>query len=101
VTSSPTTSGWHQRPHERGLSIALKNDIDQVTKLVDHFDFAVNEECFQYDECDVLTAFIDQDKAVFGVEYEMRTSQFCDEANDMGFSFLKMDWDLDGGRTAC
>ena len=37
--------------HERGLSIGLKNDLDQVADLVDHFDFAINEECFQYEEC--------------------------------------------------
>ncbi len=29
--------------HERGLSIGLKNDLDQVADLVDHFDFAINE----------------------------------------------------------
>ena len=40
--------------HERGLLIGLKNDLEQIPELVDHFDFAVNEQCHEYDECDPL-----------------------------------------------
>ncbi|MGQ0825729.1 MAG: endo alpha-1,4 polygalactosaminidase, partial [Actinomycetota bacterium] len=40
--------------HDRGLLIALKNALDEVPALVDAFDFAVNEQCFEYDECDAL-----------------------------------------------
>ena len=36
--------------HERGLSVGLKNDLPQVPQLVRDFDFAVNEECAQYDD---------------------------------------------------
>jgi hypothetical protein len=42
------------------LGIALKNDIDQVTELAINFDFAINEQCFQYDECTALNTFIQQ-----------------------------------------
>jgi hypothetical protein len=87
--------------HKRGLSIGLKNDVEQIDDLVSYFDFAVNEECFDYDECDSLLPFIEQDKAVFGVEYELDTSDFCSNANRMRFSFLKMELDLDGGRISC
>ncbi len=38
---------------ERDLLIGLKNDLEQIPELVDHFDFAVNEQCHEYDECDV------------------------------------------------
>ena len=34
------------------------------------FDWALNEECVQYQECDQLTPFIEAGKAVFGVEYQ-------------------------------
>jgi hypothetical protein len=44
--------------HERGLGVALKNDLVQVENLVVDFDFAVNEECVAYDECQELMPFI-------------------------------------------
>lgn len=44
--------------HARNLSIGLKNDVDQVKDLVSHFDWALNEECYQYNECDTLLPFI-------------------------------------------
>jgi len=47
-----------QQAHARNLSIGLKNDIDQVKELVDHFDWALNEQCWEYNECDTLKPFI-------------------------------------------
>lgn len=87
--------------HKRGLSVGLKNDVDQVKDLVTHFDFAVNEQCFEYDECEKLVPFIAQGKAVFGVEYELEPAAFCEEAQRLRFSWLKMTYELDGGRIAC
>lgn len=87
--------------HERGLAIALKNDLGQVQDLVNDFDFAINESCFTYNECDLLLPFIESDKAVLGVEYEMSTSDFCAEANAMHMSFMKKDWDLFENYEAC
>lgn len=90
-----------EQAHQRGLGIALKNDLEQVKDLVNHFDFAINEQCFQYQECDLLEPFIKQGKAVFGVEYELEKSEFCSKARDMNFRWLKMDYDLDGDRDSC
>ena len=87
--------------HKRTLSIGLKYDIEQVNELVDDFDFAVNENCFYYRECDKLLPFVEKNKAVFGVEYELETDEFCDKANKMNFSWLKMEYNLDGGRVSC
>ncbi len=87
--------------HERGLLIGLKNDLEQIKELVDHFDFAVNEQCFEYDECEMLKPFIKQGKAVFGEEYELEPEEFCEKANSMKFSFLKMEYELSGGRIGC
>ena len=39
--------------HERGLSVGLKNDLDQIPDLVAQFDWALDEQCFQYEECDL------------------------------------------------
>lgn len=90
-----------EEAHKRGLSIGLKNDLDQIPELVDYFDFALNEQCFYYDECEKLLPFIEKDKAVFGVEYELKTGEFCTKANNLNFDWLKMDYDLNGTRIAC
>lgn len=55
--------------HDHGLAVGLKNDVEQVGELVGHFDFAVNEQCHEYSECDSLTAFIRAGKPVLNIEY--------------------------------
>jgi hypothetical protein len=87
--------------HERGLSAALKNDLDQVTKLLPYFDFALDEQCFQYEECDALRPFIDAGKAVFEVEYKLDTSQFCSRTNAMDFNSMKKRLSLNAWRRPC
>ncbi len=87
--------------HARGLSIGLKNDIDQVPDLVNLFDWALNEQCFQYDECDLLLPFIQAGKAVFGVEYSGDTADFCPRANAENFDWLKKNRNLDAWRQSC
>lgn len=83
--------------HELGLSIGLKNDLNQVEALVDDFDWALNEQCFQYDECELLLPFIEAGKAVFGVEYSeegLDLADYCPVANEYGFSWLTKTYDL-------
>jgi hypothetical protein len=87
--------------HRRGLSVALKNDLGQIRRLLPYFDYAINEECFTYSECDLLTAFVDTGKAVFGVEYDLDPQDFCPEANALDFNFLKKKLSLDASRVAC
>lgn len=87
--------------HERGLSIGLKNSVELVDDVVGSFDFAVNEECAAYNECAEMSPFIDAGKAVFHVEYELRTSQFCSATTALGFSSMKKNWDLDAWSEPC
>jgi len=87
--------------HSLGLAVSLKNDLDQIKDLVSHFDFAVNEECFQYGECNMLKPFTDAGKAVFGIEYTLSNSSFCPQANSMNFDFLKKNLSLDAWRESC
>ena len=56
--------------HRRNLAVGLKNDLDQVNALVGEFDFAVNEQCHQFKECDKLKPFIAKGKPVFNAEYQ-------------------------------
>ena len=87
--------------HRRGLSIGLKNDMDQVPDLLEHCDWALNEQCFFFDECETLLPFIEAGKAVFNVEYELEADEFCDRAVAMGFMSLKKDLELGPRRNAC
>jgi hypothetical protein len=87
--------------HARGLSIGLKNDVEQVPDLLSSFDWAIDEECFKYKECDALAPFVSSGKAVLEVEYGGNTNNFCPTANAMGFSSMKKHLSLDAWRQPC
>ncbi|WP_432834642.1 endo alpha-1,4 polygalactosaminidase [Dactylosporangium sp. CA-092794] len=87
--------------HRTGLAVGLKNDVEQAAVLAPAFDFAVNEECAHYDECDALKVFIDAGKPVFHVEYEGSTSAFCAKTRSLRFSSMKKKLDLDAWREPC
>lgn len=87
--------------HTLGLSVGLKNDVEQLTDLVASFDFAINEQCFRYDECEEYAVFTSQNKAVFGVEYSGDPSEFCPQANSMLMSWLKKKKSLTSWRQDC
>jgi glycosyl hydrolase family 114 len=100
--AGPGTTGWRISPatqltynrslagiaHRLGLAAGLKNDLGQVEQLLTSFDFAINEQCYQYDECTPLLAFIDAGKPVFHVEYRLAPGEFCRETGAMGFSSI-------------
>jgi hypothetical protein len=67
--------------HAAGLTVALKNDLEQVPELEPYFDMAVNEQCQEFDECDALDPFVAAGKPVFQVEYSGAPAGFCPEAN--------------------
>ncbi|MET9883867.1 endo alpha-1,4 polygalactosaminidase [Streptomyces sp. NPDC006430] len=87
--------------HDRGLAVGLKNDLDQIAQLLGDFDFAVNEQCAQYDECESLTPFIAAGKAVFHVEYETPIGQWCARSQELKFSSLQKKYELDAWRQVC
>jgi hypothetical protein len=80
--------------HRRGMAVALKNDPDQVRALVGAFDFAVVEECFQYEECERFSPFVEAGKAVFTAEYEGSPAEFCPQAQKLRFATIKKGYDL-------
>jgi len=81
--------------HQRNLSIGLKNDLEQISALIDDFDWALSEECVQYQDCDKLSPFVDAGKAVFGVEYKGDPAVFCPDLNQKQFSWLRKNLGLD------
>ncbi|MCL4473264.1 MAG: endo alpha-1,4 polygalactosaminidase [Actinobacteria bacterium] len=95
--------------HARGLSAGLKNDLNQVDQLVEYFDFSVNEQCHEFDECDLLAPFAGAGKPVLNAEYEVELTtnaaarqSLCDVAAAENFSTLVLPIALDDSfRYAC
>ncbi len=95
-----------EQAHARGLSVGLKNDLDQLEDLVAWFDWALNEECHTYDECGRLAVFTAAGKAVFNAEYvedwadaQARHDDVCDTYPEL--STIIKEWDLTPRRLAC
>ncbi len=92
--------------HKRGLSIGLKNDLLQIVDLVKNFDFSINEQCHQFDECNYLQPFIDAKKPVFNLEYNIKDSteqaSICANSRKHNIRTLIMPEFLDGSfRISC
>ena len=95
--------------HARGLAVALKNDVNQLSDLVGDFDFAINEQCHSYNECDGYRVFISNDKPVFNAEYASSYATdasarqtLCIDARAHNFHTLVLPLDLnDSFRYSC
>lgn len=95
-----------EEAHVRGLAVGLKNDLGQIEALAPDFDFAVNEECHDYEECDLLAAFTGEGKGVVNLKYvddwseaEARAAQVCGRGPSL--DTLVKTWDLGPERLAC
>jgi hypothetical protein len=97
-----TYNRWLARTaHGDHLGIALKNDLDQVRALQPDFDFALDEQCFQYAECGLERPFVRAGKAVYEVEYNLAAARFCARARADGFEAMRKHLDLDAWRQPC
>ena len=65
--------------HAASMKAFLKNDLSQIADdasypqgkgLAKIFDGAINEQCFEFDECDDLAPFRDLQKPVFVIQYK-------------------------------
>ncbi len=65
------------------------------------FDFAIVEQCFEFDECTKYVPFVDRGKAVFEAEYDANPAKFCPAAAQLGFSAIRKQLVLDAPRVAC
>ena len=96
-----------QAAHARSMSMGLKNGPAMAAAMAPLADWALNEECNQFAECDVYKAFIVLNKAVFQVEFMLNgttTLQFCPADNTANFDgLLKQSSQTLGAlpRTAC
>jgi hypothetical protein len=87
--------------HALGLAVGLKNSPASAARLVDDFDFAVVEECFEYRECERYAPFVRAGKAVLAVEYALPGTGFCAQARQLGFSAIRKRVELGAWRRLC
>lgn len=87
--------------HDRTLATGLKNVPQLVDELEPSYDFVINESCFVYDECDPYARFIEADKPVFVLEYQLAMDEFCDQAVAAGFFAQKKRLNLNAWRRVC
>lgn len=87
--------------HAAGMSVLLKNDVDQLATLQPFFDFALNEQCGEFSECGGYSAFTGAGKAVFEAEYST-VDLNCSMAAAGHRNAALFDINLDGsGHVAC
>lgn len=93
-----------EQAHARGLSIGLKNNSAQVAELINHYDFAVLEDCAVFDKCIFFLPFIEKNKAVFQIEYtdQMETiHNFCQDSTMNGYTGILKHRELDAFAQLC
>jgi hypothetical protein len=76
--------------HSQGKKIGLKNALTIIDDVLHNMDWAINEQCFQYNECSYLTPVVNAGKPVFNIEYggQAKANKVCPQANALGFSTL-------------
>ena len=95
--------------HKQGLAVGLKDTFNLIGTLAREFDFAVTEQCHEYDECELTGAFTEHRKPVFNAEYPSDEAagftlqdEYCSEVDRLGMHTLILPVDLDGSwRISC
>jgi hypothetical protein len=81
--------------HSFGLSVGLKGNTTEAPDLWPYFDWTLNEQCWEFDECTLLKdSFIEHGKAVLNIEYNVDPD--CSQANAWHMNSARRDLDLVG-----
>lgn len=62
-----------------GLKTVLKNGLLMIDNIEPYFDYAVNESCHHYKECYYYDNFIENNKFVFNIEYDINNMKNQEE----------------------
>ena len=94
--------------HQLRMAYGLKNGGAIVKRVIDVAQWCVNEQCVQYNECDLYQPFIKEDKPVFHIEYTAKdpapvkfVKKSCDNREAKGFSTLIKHLSLNAWTTTC
>jgi hypothetical protein len=82
--------------HDRNMAAGFKNSIELLDDLKNIFDFAINEECNEYNECDDYTVFLNNNLAVFVALYGYPTDKsfmksICSQVKGLDLSIIIKD----------
>jgi hypothetical protein len=91
------------------MSIGLKNAGAIVNATVEFLQWEVNEQCVEYQECDLFQPFIAAGKLVFHIEYLNSAPSIsqgtknidCDDRSAQGFSTVLKEMDLNDWVESC
>ncbi|CAM9517248.1 unnamed protein product, partial [Scytosiphon promiscuus] len=87
--------------HANGMLVGMKNAIELIGDTHEHYDFVLNEECHQWNECGAYDIpFLEKGKPVFNVEYDVDYN-LCSEANEEGLDTIFKDYDLNAAVCSC
>jgi len=65
--------------HGFGMSVAQKNDNNQIVALRGSFDWAVLEQCYKQRWCGQFTRYTDDNRLVVDIEYGLKKSEFLNQ----------------------
>jgi len=91
--------------HKLGMGCGLKNSGKIVQQVLDQVEFQVNEQCVQFNECQMFTPFITANKPVFHIEYPEDTTNLsaqdvCQESPE-GYSTVIKHMELNAWYQTC
>ena len=95
--------------HARYLSLGLKNAGEIIPQVLGMMQWAVNEQCGQYGECDTWQPFVEAGKPVFNIEYPdgapnvaaQKVNSICGNSDAKGFETVLKEMDLNDWVEAC
>ena len=95
--------------HARNMSIGLKNAGEIIPQVLGKIQYAVNEQCVQYGECDTWQPFVEAGKPVFHIEYPdgapkvaaQKADSICGDASAKGYETVLKEMDLDDWVETC
>lgn len=85
-----------QAVHARGMAAVLKNAPESAAfyatwptaQYPQGYDAALNEQCWQYNECSGYAAFVKSGRPVWNAEYRGQQSTICPKANALGVNTI-------------
>jgi hypothetical protein len=84
--------------HDRNLILTLNGVASLAEDLAPVFELAIEEQCFEYNECDSYSAFIRRGKPVLAIEYGPISADECQRASQLQLSLAYFNQELDGSR---
>jgi hypothetical protein len=91
------------------MATGLKNAGDVIPDVLDVVDFCVNEQCAEFQECEVFSAFVKAGKPVFQIEYPESAPDIsdddmdahCNSTGSTDFNTVLKEMDLNGWVELC